>query len=193
MEITESIYLRSRAAWRKWLAKHHATSREIWLIYYKRGSGKPRVEYADAVEEALCFGWIDSTLKPLDRDRYAQRFSPRKPGSNWSGPNLVRIKKLVARGLMTPAGAVHLPSNRAARAFKAKHEARLTGPTSAPRDLASALRKHLQAARFWKTLAPGYRRLYIRWITSAKQPETRGRRVAATVDKMRRGVKHPLM
>ena len=191
MTITESVYLRTRAAWRAWLKKHHASKREIWLIYYKRGSGKPRVEYADAVEEALCFGWIDSTLKPMDPMRYAQRFTPRKRGSNWSTPNLIRVKRLVAEGLMTPAGAVHLPSVREARAFHAKHQRRLTAPTAAPPDLAAALRRNAKASAAWKTLAPGYRRLFVRWITDAKQPGTRARRIAATVDKLQRRLKHP--
>src|SRR3970040_1036039 len=101
MEITESIYLKDRKAWRAWLKKHHARKREIWLIYYKKGSGHPRVDYADAVEEALCFGWIDSIVKTMDEHRYAQRFKPRKAGSNWSGPNLERVKRLTAAGVMT--------------------------------------------------------------------------------------------
>jgi uncharacterized protein YdeI (YjbR/CyaY-like superfamily) len=191
VKITQSVYLSTRAAWRTWLKRHHKSKREIWLIYYKRGSGKPRVEYAEAVEEALCFGWIDSTLKPLDAHRYAQRFTPRKPGSNWSTPNLIRVKKLVAAGLMTPAGAVHLPNARETLAFHRKHRRRLTAPTSAPPDLARAFRSNARAAATWKSLAPGYRRLYWRWISDAKQPETRARRVKAAVEKLGRGVKHP--
>lgn len=191
MKITDSIYLPTRASWRAWLKRHHKTKREIWLIYYKRGSGKPRVEYAEAVEEALCFGWIDSTLKPMDAHRYAQRFTPRKRGSNWSTPNLIRVKKLVAAGLMTPAGAVHLPSAREARAFHRKHRRRLTAPTWAPSDLARALRANANAAAAWKALAPGYRRLFVRWITDAKQPETRARRVKVAVTKLARRLKHP--
>ena len=191
MTIRENVYLPTRAAWRAWLKKHHKSKREIWLVYYKRGSGKPRVEYADAVEEALCYGWIDSTLKPLDAHRYAQRFTPRKRGSNWSTPNLIRVKKLVAAGLMTPAGTVHLPSARQAREFHRKHQYRLNAPTTAPPDLARALRSSPKAAAAWKSLAPGYRRLYFRWITDAKQPETRARRVKAAVTKLGRRLKHP--
>jgi uncharacterized protein YdeI (YjbR/CyaY-like superfamily) len=189
--VTETVYAPTRAAWRAWLKAHHASKREIWLIYYKKASGKPRVPYADAVEEALCFGWIDSTLKPIDADRYAQRYSPRKKGSNWSTPNLIRVKKLVAAGLMTPAGAVHLPSAREARAFHDKHQRRLTGPTAAPRDLAAALRRNRNAGAAWKTLAPGCRRLFVRWIGDAKQSATRARRIAATVARLGRGLKHP--
>ena len=187
MKITESIYLPTRAKWRAWLKKHHATKNEIWLIYYKKGSGKPRVEYGDAVEEALCFGWIDSTLKPIDDQCYAQRYSPRKRGSNWSTPNLIRVKRLVADGLMTPAGAVHLPNAREAKAFHAKHQRRLTASTVAPRDLVAALRKNAKATEVWKTLTPGYKRLYVRWITDAKQAETRARRAEKIVGMMAKG------
>jgi uncharacterized protein YdeI (YjbR/CyaY-like superfamily) len=191
MHITETIDVRSRAAWRAWLARNHASKREIWLIYYKQGSGKPRVAYGDAVEEALCFGWIDSTVKPIDARRYAQRFTPRKRGSNWSTPNLIRVKRLIASGLMTPAGAVHVPSRAQARAFHAKHRRRLTAPTSAPRDLARALRTRPKAAANWRALALGYRRLFVRWITDAKQADTRARRIRLTIAKLIRQKKHP--
>ena len=192
MEITETLDVRTRAAWRAWLAKHHAVKREIWLIYHKQGSGKPRVPYGEAVEEALCYGWIDTTVKTIDAERYAQRFTPRKKGSNWSTPNLIRVKRLVQQGLMTPAGAVPLPSRRAAKGFHAKHEKRLTGSTVAPRDLSAALRKDAEAARHWKVLTAGYRRLYVRWITDAKRPETRARRIAASVGRLAKGIKHIL-
>ena len=192
MEITESIYLKDRKAWRAWLKKHHARKREIWLIYYKKGSGHPRVDYADAVEEALCFGWIDSIVKTMDEHRYAQRFTPRKPGSNWSATNLERVTRLTAAGLMTPAGAAHVPSKRAAKVFQAQHKHRTTATTVAPHDLAAALRQSAAAAAAWKTLAPGYKRLHVRMVTECKLPETRRRRIALAVDRMARGLKHPL-
>lgn len=192
MEITETVYARSRATWRTWLARHHASRREIWLIYYKLGTGTPSVAYGEAVEEALCFGWIDTTVKAIDADRYAQRFTPRKPGSNWSAPNLIRAKRLVASGLMTPAGAAHLPSPEKATAFRAKHQKRLTGTTIAPRDLARALRTNARAAARWKALTPGYKRLFVRWIGDAKQPATRAKRIATTVSRLARGQKHPM-
>lgn len=192
MQITETLYARTRRAWRAWLAKHHATKREIWLVYYKQASGKPRVAYGDAVEEALCYGWIDSTVKTIDANRYAQRFTPRKAGSNWSAPNIDRVARLVAAGRMTPAGAVHLPSAHATTKFRKQHARRTTSPTSAPRDLVTALRANPIAAAFWKALAPGYRRLYVRWITEAKRRETRARRLAEAVRRLARGRKLPM-
>lgn len=193
MHVTETVDVRTRRAWRAWLRKHHATKREIWLIYHKRASGKSRIEYNDAVEEALCVGWIDTTVKTLDDHRYAQRFTPRKKGSNWSTPNLERVKRLAAAGLMTPAGAAHVPSAKAERAYREKHQERLTGTTVAPRDLAATLRTKAKALAHWKVLTPGYKRLYIRWIGDAKRPETRTRRIADTVSRLARGVKHPMV
>ena len=105
MDIGETVQVTTRAAWRAWLERHHATAREIWFIYNKKASGKPSVAYGDAVEEALCYGWIDSTVKTLDPHRYAQRFTPRKAGSNWSAPNLERVARLVG---------LHLINNRTA-------------------------------------------------------------------------------
>jgi uncharacterized protein YdeI (YjbR/CyaY-like superfamily) len=192
MDVTESIYLATRKAWRAWLKKHHTTKREIWFTYFKKGTGKPSVPYAHAVEEALCFGWIDTTVKTLDAHRYVQRFTPRKKGSNWSGPNLERIRRLVASGQMTPAGAVHLPNAKAAREFQRQHDWRTSAPPTAPRDLAAALKMSPKAAAFWKTLAPGYRRLYVRRVVEAKKPETRVRRVSSTIERLEKGLKHPM-
>jgi uncharacterized protein YdeI (YjbR/CyaY-like superfamily) len=191
MLVTETVYLPTRRQWRAWLARHHAKKTEIWFIFYKKASGKPSVPYAEAVEEALCYGWIDATVKTLDTDRYVQRFSPRKKGSNWSAPNLDRVKRLIAAGLMTPAGAVHVPSARAAKVFRAQHTHRTTATTIAPRDLSTALRANVKAAAFWKALTPGYKRLYVRMINDAKRPETRAKRIKDTVARLARGVKHP--
>jgi uncharacterized protein YdeI (YjbR/CyaY-like superfamily) len=95
MEITKTLHVTDRKKWRAWLHKHYKSEKEIWLVYYKKATGKPRIEYNDAVEEALCFGWIDSTLKTLDKDRNAQRFSPRKPKSKYSPANKERLRKLL--------------------------------------------------------------------------------------------------
>ena len=92
------LYLSNRKDWRKWLRKNYKTEKEIWLIYYKKESGKPRIPYNDAVEEALCFGWIDSTVKAIDKERFAQRFSPRNPKSQYSQANKERLKDLIAQG-----------------------------------------------------------------------------------------------
>src|SRR5213596_4263102 len=104
MEIGTTLYVKDRRQWRAWLARHHETAPEIWLIYYKKDSGKPRIPYNDAVEEALCYGWIDSILKPIDARRYAQRFSPRRPTSVLSAMNRERVRRLITAKRMTKAG-----------------------------------------------------------------------------------------
>ena len=109
MDITQTLYVADRWQWRAWLAENHVTAKEIWLITYARTSGKPSVPYLDAVEEALCFGWIDGIAKKMDAERTAQRFTPRRPKSNWTELNKERARRLIAAGLMTEAGRAKLP------------------------------------------------------------------------------------
>lgn len=108
MQITKTLYVTNRSEWRKWLSDYHATEREIWLVYYRKASGKPRIAYNDAVEEAICFGWIDSTEKTIDHERSAQKFSPRKPNSKWSELNKERARRMIESGIMTEAGLAKL-------------------------------------------------------------------------------------
>jgi uncharacterized protein YdeI (YjbR/CyaY-like superfamily) len=104
MEVTQTFYAADRSKWRAWLAANGSAERELWLIFCKKHAGTPCVSYDEAVEEALCFGWIDGLIKRLDDDRYTRRFTPRKSCSNWSESNKVRVRKLIAEGRMTPAG-----------------------------------------------------------------------------------------
>lgn len=103
------MLVETRRAWRGWLARHHRSKREIWLISYKKDSGRRSLDYESAVEEALCYGWIDGQIKSIDAEHYVSRFSPRRPRSNWSEPNRVRARKLVEAGRMTKAGIATLP------------------------------------------------------------------------------------
>ena len=139
MEITETLYLTDRNDWRAWLEKNYATAKEIWLIYYNKKSGKPRIPYNDAVEEALYFGWIDSIVKKYDEERAAQRFSPRRKNSRLSELNKERIRRLIEAGKMTPAGLEsikhHLANNNNARENNF-----LTGNFSIPKDILSKLK-----------------------------------------------------
>jgi uncharacterized protein YdeI (YjbR/CyaY-like superfamily) len=110
MEIGETLYVTDRKAFRTWLRTHHATKPEIWLVQYKKATGKPSLAYLEAVEEAICYGWIDSMEKSIDAERYATRFTPRRPGSNWTSTNLERARTLAAAGKMTAAGRRTLPA-----------------------------------------------------------------------------------
>ena len=111
MEITETLYVTNRDDFRKWFKKNHKSKKEIWLIQYKKATKKPSINYVEAVEEALCFGWIDNTQKSMDTERYATRFSPRRPKSNWTETNKERVKKLIGEGKMTEAGLASLPED----------------------------------------------------------------------------------
>jgi uncharacterized protein YdeI (YjbR/CyaY-like superfamily) len=111
MQIGETIYVTTRDNLRKWLIENHQTKKEIWLIRYKKATKKPSINYVEAVEEAICFGWIDSIEKGMDAERYATRFSPRKPKSNWTNTNKDRARKMIAEGRMSPAGRATLPSD----------------------------------------------------------------------------------
>ncbi|HEY0492889.1 MAG TPA: hypothetical protein VGD57_05435 [Candidatus Dormibacteraeota bacterium] len=115
MEVGETLAVRSRAEWRRWLARHHQDKREIWLLYNKKTSGKGGITYDESVEEALCYGWIDGQFKGVDDGRYAGRFTPRRPGGNWSASNLARVKRLLDEGRMTEAGLAVVPVELKAR------------------------------------------------------------------------------
>lgn len=109
MQIGETLYVTHRDDFRRWLIDNHQSRKEIWLVQYKKATKKPSLNYVEAVEEAICFGWIDSLENSMDAERYATRFSPRRPGSNWTNTNKDRARKMIAEGRMTPAGRVTLP------------------------------------------------------------------------------------
>lgn len=171
MQITETLYVTTRNAWRKWLQKNHAKKKEVWLIYYKKNSGKKRIPYVDAVKEALCFGWIDSTAKGIDEEKYAQRFSPRKKGSPISPLNLEHIRELLNEGKMTPAGMVHLTgnentSNEDAHAQLKKKHAKLV----IPKDVLRELKKDPEVWKNFQAFPENYQRIRIGWL-DVRSPE----------------------
>lgn len=170
----KTFYAKTRAEWRAWLEKNGASESEIWLIYYKKASGKPRVEYDEAVQEALCFGWIDGMEKGLDDERFMQRFTPRKPKSQWSDSNITRMKKLIASGQMTPAGLAVFDGHEGRR-VEAK-------PTELPPGLEKTFRGAKQAWNNFQRFPPGYRRMSIGWVASAKKEETRLKRLQQLMD-----------
>jgi uncharacterized protein YdeI (YjbR/CyaY-like superfamily) len=111
MEIGETLYVTTRAEFRKWLIENHQSKKEVWLIQYKKATKKPSLPYVEAVEEAICFGWIDGLEKGIDTERYALRFSPRRPKSNWTNTNKERARRMIAAGRMTKAGRATLPAD----------------------------------------------------------------------------------
>ena len=184
MRISHTVHLETRSEWRAWLAEHHVKETEIWLVYNKKQSGLPRVSYDEAVEEALCFGWIDGIVKPIDDDRYAQRFTPRREKSRWSELNRRRFRRLVKEGRMTAAGRERGPS-KSAPAGKPPSKM----PTRTPPYIVAALRRNPEADRFFRGLAPSYRRLCVGWIHSGKREETRQSRLSEAISLLARGQK----
>ena len=173
------VRMTSRAAWRRWLEKHHAAKSEVWIAYYKKHTGKPCVSYEEAVEEALCFGWIDGQVRRLDDDSYAQRFTPRRSGSQWSTVNLRRFERLRAEGRVTAAGLAKGPT---ATTKIAAASWRL--PDEVPADIEKALKKSPRAWANLRALTPSHRKRFILWLSSAKRPETRQRRMAQAIAKL---------
>jgi uncharacterized protein YdeI (YjbR/CyaY-like superfamily) len=177
----------TRADWRAWLAANHDRETEIWLVYNKRHTGEPRVEYDDAVEEALCFGWIDSIVRTIDENRYAQKFTPRKVKSKWSASNRERFARMVREGKMTPAGMAKAPPPEE-DGDAAKAPAQRVGD-SVPGYIEEAFRDNGAAWTNFSNLAPSYRRLYVGWIEDAKREETRRKRLAEAVGLLEQGKK----
>lgn len=178
MKITASVHPTSRAKWRAWLKKNHRRFAEIWLIYDKKADGHRPLAYADAVEEELCFGWIDGVVKPIDERQYAQRFTPRRKGSNWSAVNRVRFENMVGVGLMTQAGETVGPHDAAP--LPTRWSERDPIPDFIARRLKGGARKNFQS------LSRSYREQYVRWIIEAKQEETRTRRLAKAIEMLAR-------
>jgi len=163
-----------RAEWRRWLAKNFARSDEIWLVFYKKAAGKPGVSYDHAVEEALCFGWIDGQKKRLDEECYAFRFTPRKASSAWSKSNLERVGRLIADGKMMPAGLQVYNSG------ERREVAPL--PTEMPKELEDRFRKQRAAWTNYEKFPPGYRRVTAGWVATAKKEETRIKRLEKLIE-----------
>ena len=161
--------------WRAWLETHHESETEIWLVFHKQHTGRPSVDYMDALDEALCYGWIDSLIKRIDDDRYARKFTPRKPVSKWSDVNRRRYAKLEKAGRLRPAGKARSPESGR------KYDAKPAVPAKIPPSIAKALKASPAAWKFYQTLSPREQRMYFGWISLAKQQATRQRRLAEAI------------
>lgn len=189
MEITEQLYVKNRDEWREWLQGHHQIKKEIWLIFYKKHTGKPCIPYDDSVEEALCFGWIDSIIKKIDDEKYSRKFTTRKKNSNWSALNITRVKKIIKEGKMTDAGLAHF--QQIEKDNKRIVQQRLTERELViPEDLKKALANNKRAQLNFENFAFSYKRNYVGWITSAKKEETRKRRIKEAVELIEQNVKN---
>ena len=165
----KTLNVQTLEQWRSWLADHHDAESEVWLVFHKLHTGRPSIAYQDALDEALCFGWVDSLIKRLDDARYARTFTPRKPDSKWSAVNRKHYARLKASGRLMPAGLNRAPTDRS-------YDKRPSVSTI-PGYIQEALQRSPTASRNFEGLAPSYRRNYLGWIDSAKQEETKLRRL----------------
>ena len=174
---TNSVHPKTRREWRAWLEKNHAQTEGVWLVTYKKATGKPRLEYDESVEEALCFGWVDSKPGKLDDERSMLYFAPRKPGSNWSKPNKDRVARLLEAGLMRPAGLEKVEAAKRDGTWTA-----LDGVEALeiPEDLGRALDALPNARAFFEAFPRSVKRGILEWILNAKKPETRANRIEET-------------
>lgn len=174
----ETYFARDRRTWRAWLRRNHQKKSEIWLVLNKKHVQRACVSYDAAVEEALCFGWIDGKLRRIDDEQHMVRFTPRKPRSVWSESNKRRVARLIAAQRMTEAGMALVRAAQENGRWDA--EPRTAGDTP-PEDLAAALARNQRAQRNFTAFAPSYRKNYIRWVVEAKRPQTRQRRIREVV------------
>jgi uncharacterized protein YdeI (YjbR/CyaY-like superfamily) len=162
--------------WRDWLAAHHDSEPEVWLIFHKQHTGVPSIDYSDALDEALCFGWVDSLVKRLDDRRYARKFTPRRADSKWSDINRKRYAELRADGRLQQPGIDRAPTGRTYG-----RPPRFKMPTMPPAYIEASLRRHPTAKKHFDALAPSHRRRYVGWIDTAKREETRARRLKEAI------------
>ena len=174
---SQRVQVESRSEWRAWLAENHDRSDGIWLVTFKKHCGAKYVPYDDKVEEAICFGWIDSVTRRLDQDRGMLWMSPRKPGSGWSRYNKERVGRMAAAGLMAPAGLAKVDAAKQDGSWNALDSIEAL---EIPPDLETALDSYASARQHFETFPRSVKRGILAWIASAKRPETRARRVEET-------------
>ncbi len=175
----KQLYVPNRDKWHEWLGRHYATESEIWLVFYKKETSKPTIDYEAAVEEALCFGWIDSIIKKIDDEKYVRKFTPRNAKSYWSELNKNRAGKMIKAGMMTAAGLAKIEVAKKTGLWEQTGRPNIS--LDMPSELAKALDKNKRAKENFEKLAPSYRRHYIGWIQAAKREDTKKKRIRETI------------
>ena len=181
------LYLETSQEWRDWLASRYDKEQEVWLIFYKKGTGIQSIDYEAAVEEALCYGWIDSIIKKIDESQYARKFTPRNEDSKWSETNKKRVERLLKSGRMTQAGMLLI--EKAKESGQWDQSERPVISYDPPEALLKALKQNNKAKDFFEDLAPTYQKQFIVWINIAKRPETREKRIREFIQLLEKGEK----
>lgn len=182
----QPTFFATPAAFRKWLHKHHATAQELVVGFWKKGTGKPSISWSEAVDQALCYGWIDSRGKSLGDEAHQVRFTPRRPGSVWSTININKVKALTEQGLMQPAGITAYGQRKESRSHIYAHE---QGELTMPKDMERLLKANKAAWKHYQAMPPGYRRNVVWWLLSAKQEATRQKRLSELIADSEAGLK----
>ena len=176
----ETRYFKTPAEFRAWLAKNHATATELGVVLHRKASGKATMTWSEAVDQALCFGWIDSIARRVNEASRVQRFTPRKPRSNWSAVNIKKVMELTAQGLMTPAGLAAFARREEARSAVYSYENRHLAALDADRE--AKFKAHAGAWKFFGKQPPSYRQTAIYWVMNAKRDETRSKRLDKLIE-----------
>jgi uncharacterized protein YdeI (YjbR/CyaY-like superfamily) len=174
MKTIKTLYVTNRKAWREWLEKNHTSEKEVWLIHYKKHTGKPIIPYNDAVEEAICFGWIDSIIKRIDDEKYARKFTPRTKDSEWSELNKKRANEMIALGKMTEVGLQKIEEAKRNGMWSQASIQRKEFELSP--EYEKVLKSNKKAWYNFSNLAPSYKKNYIGWVMSAKREKTKDHR-----------------
>jgi len=176
----KTLYITNRGGWRNWLEKNHAKEKEIWLVYYKTHAGEPTIPYDDSVEEALCFGWIDSIIKRIDDKKFARKFTPRTNLINWSESNKARIRKLIKDERMTETGLAKIDRSNLNKKGETLRD-KLKKDLIIPHKIKLLFMADKKAWDNFNKLAPSHKRNYVGWIISAKKEETQTKRVKEAI------------
>jgi uncharacterized protein YdeI (YjbR/CyaY-like superfamily) len=182
----KTLDVRGAADWRSWLRENHLSSQGVWLIFHKRTAATPSISYDEAIDEALAYGWIDSIIRKLDEQRYARKFTRRRPGSIWSSSNIERVNRLNREGRMTKWGLEAFEKRTSELSLLEKFNAE---PIGVPEDLLKVLKKDSRAWANFAKFTPSYRKRYLMWIQAAKRPATRRKRIDEAVVLISRNVK----
>lgn len=183
----KQLYFKTSDNWRNWLASNHDKENEVWLIFFKKETGEPSIEYESAVEEALCFGWIDSIIKKIDEKRYARKFTPRKDSSKWSELNKKRVAKLIKDNRMTEMGLAKIETAKRNGCWDKQNRPNIQ--FDIPKEFQSALNQNKKARENFNQLSPTCQKQYIGWIVVAKRQETKERRIKESIDLLEKGQK----
>lgn len=176
----------TRVEWRIWLTDHCASEKEAWLVFYKQGAGMQGVDYESSAEEALCFGWVDSIIKKIDETSYARKFTPRKPQSQWSPTNIARVEKMMREGRMTARGLALVEDAKRTGAWD-NPVSKPVFDLTMPHEFERALDENPTANENFNKLPMSHQKEYLLWIVTAKRPETRGRRIAESIQMLAEG------